>query len=57
MAHFSKVRHAHDPNTREEQKQSAGRADALLQLGTDENIELQTPLVINPYGEEFTLMQ
>ncbi len=46
-----------DEDSQEEWSESVGRVDALLKLLEEENFELTTPLVLNPFGDEFVLYQ
>jgi chitosanase len=48
---------ATDPDTREAWAESVGRVDALISIFESGNMNLTPPIVINPYGTEFTLPQ
>jgi chitosanase len=46
-----------DPDTQDEWRESVGRVDVLLKLLKEGNFELDPPLVVNPFGDEFVLYQ
>ena len=45
----------YNQDTRDEWRESVGRVDVLLKLLMEENFELEAPLMINPFGDEFVL--
>jgi chitosanase len=47
--------HPHDEETRDEWAESVGRADALIAIFESGNVMLRPPIVINPFGTEFTI--
>jgi chitosanase len=47
----------YDPDTAEEWAESVGRVDALIEIFQSGNVMLEPPIVINPWGTEFTLPQ
>ena len=46
-----------NPETAEEWAESVGRVDALIAIFESGNVDLTPPVVINPFGTEFTLPQ
>jgi chitosanase len=46
---------ARDPETRTTWKESVGRVDEQLRLLNEGNLQLSSPLTLNPYGTEFTV--
>lgn len=49
------LKHANNPDTRDEWKESVGRVDALDKLCDDKNFELNTSFIISPYGDSFEI--
>jgi len=47
----------YDPETAEAWAESVGRVDALNDIFDSDNVALEPPVVINPWGTEFTLPQ
>ena len=46
---------ARDPETRASWQESVGRVNEQLRLLKEGNLQLSQPLVLNPYGAEFTV--
>jgi len=46
---------AEDPETRATWKESVGRVNEQLRLLKERNLQLSSPLTLNPYGTEFTV--
>jgi chitosanase len=49
------LEHAHDPQTRSEWKDAVGRADVMLEIFRNGNLDLRGPIAVNPFGTAFTI--